>query len=247
MNKIITLLTTICLSISVHAGWETDGLSLPELYKTKLTCSPATKKSIDGVRYPTLVLNQNNDQWSVTSGAITPTAPINYSNLIKIKTITSEKTITEYFQTNDKSTKVKIIKASNQEIISAKAKNAILYNCKPVEPTEIPETESQIIFDILRATENILPINFIEYTMISIKDVRCNFECSGTDTGTSTEFKMTADQSKTFYDLLMKSFLLKNHNNPPYAGQLLTAQSIVCSAGFDMQAHREFSKCEIKW
>lgn len=58
---------------------------------------------------------------------------------------------------------------------------------------------------------------------------------------------MTADQSKTFYDLLMKSFLLKNHNNPPYAGQLLTAQSIVCSAGFDMQAHREFSKCEIKW
>lgn len=247
MKIMTTILTMICLSITAHGGWETAGLAMPQLYKTMLTCTPASKPNLLGVRYPTLVLNQNNNQWSVTSGVLIPSAPIHYSTLKMVKTVSAKNAVIEYYQTQDRLTKVKIVKSANQELVSAQVKNQILYNCQPTKATSVSESDSQVLFDILKETDNIIPSQFIEYTSISIKDVVCELGCTGTDENSKDSFKMTEEQSKLFSEILLKAFLINNPNNTANDGRLLTAKSINCSAGYDMGVHRMFSKCMIRW
>lgn len=253
MKKIImTFATSILTLAAAHGGWETAGIIAPQqFFKIKLNCHAINNSGPIGRRNPLIAYDETSNLWYLGTGALTPTSPINY-NLLKIdKIVSAKKTTTIYFSSFDKLMKVKIIKDNQDHIKSAAIKeaNSINYICQPAPATKASEQDSQILFKSLHETENIQPIPFIEYSMISVQKVVCDKICSGIDTNSGNNFVMSAETSKLFKEHLSKVLLAttKQSYTLPLTLAHLSAKTIDCSAGYNMMEHRDFSQCDIVW
>lgn len=147
--------------------------------------------------------------------------------------------------------RVKIVRDIQQNLKAAAVKEAssINYVCQPAKASAPSETDAQSLFDNLINTSDVTQIPFIEYSLITVQSIKCGDLCTGIDSKSGKNFTMNSETSKKFKQTLASTLLsnTKQTYTLPLDLVQLSVEKLDCSAGYDMGAHREFSKCEIVW